>query len=87
MATVSDADAEPEERLAARIGALRATRLRALTEIGDDLADACHALDIAVDRSPVSADGMLELPHWLREQAISQTMHRYGTIRRAAAIR
>ena len=84
-ATVSDAGAESEERLAARIGALGATRLRALTEIGDELAAACHALDIAVDRSPVSADGMLELPHWLREQAISQTMHRYGNIRRTDA--
>ncbi len=53
--------------------------------IGDELAAACHALDIAVDRSPVSADGLLELPHWLREQAISQTMHRYGSIRRTDA--
>jgi RHH-type proline utilization regulon transcriptional repressor/proline dehydrogenase/delta 1-pyrroline-5-carboxylate dehydrogenase len=80
-ATVSDAGVESEGRLAARIGALGATRLRALTEIGDELAAACHDLDIAVDRSPVSADGTLELPHWLHEQAISQTMHRYGSVR------
>jgi RHH-type transcriptional regulator, proline utilization regulon repressor / proline dehydrogenase / delta 1-pyrroline-5-carboxylate dehydrogenase len=82
--TVSDASAESEARLAARIGSLGATRLRALTEIGDELAAACHALDIAVDRSPVSAEGLVELPHWLREQAVSRTMHRYGNIRHAA---
>jgi RHH-type transcriptional regulator, proline utilization regulon repressor / proline dehydrogenase / delta 1-pyrroline-5-carboxylate dehydrogenase len=80
-ATVSDAAEESDEQLAARIGSLGVARLRALTDVGDDLAAACHALDIAVDRAPVSADGMLELPHWLREQAISQTMHRYGRIR------
>ncbi len=80
-AVVSDAGEESEERLAARLGSLGVARLRALTEVGDDLAAACHARDIAVDRAAVSPDGMLELPHWLREQAISQTMHRYGTIR------
>ena len=80
-ATVSDAARNP--RNGSPSGSVRSgrPRLRALTEIGDELAAACHALDIAVDRSPVSADGMLELPHWLSEQAISQTMHRYGTIR------
>jgi RHH-type proline utilization regulon transcriptional repressor/proline dehydrogenase/delta 1-pyrroline-5-carboxylate dehydrogenase len=80
--TVSHAAGESEDALAARLAGVGATRLRAVTDIGDGLAAACHALDIAVDRAPVSADGMLELPHWLREQAISVTTHRYGLIRR-----
>jgi RHH-type transcriptional regulator, proline utilization regulon repressor / proline dehydrogenase / delta 1-pyrroline-5-carboxylate dehydrogenase len=78
---VSDAGIESEVQLATRLASLGAVRLRALTAVGDELAAACHALDVAVDRAAVSADGALELPHWLREQAISQTMHRYGTIR------
>jgi RHH-type proline utilization regulon transcriptional repressor/proline dehydrogenase/delta 1-pyrroline-5-carboxylate dehydrogenase len=79
--TVSEAGAETEERLASRLAALGASRMRALTGVGDELAAACHALDIVVDRAAVSADGMLELPHWLREQAISRTLHRYGLLR------
>jgi len=79
--TVSDAATEPDDVLAARVGDLVVDRLRALTVIGDDLARACHTHDIAVDRNPVSADGLLELPRWLREQAISRTLHRYGSIR------
>ena len=82
---VSEIGAESDEHLAGRLGSLGVTRLRALTAVGDQLADACHALDIAVDRSPVSGDGLLELPHWLREQAISQTLHRYGNVRPTAA--
>ena len=80
-AVLSDAGAESDEELAARLTTLGVARLRALTEVGDELAAACHAGDIAVDRTPVSADGRLELPHWLREQAISRTMHRYGSVR------
>jgi RHH-type proline utilization regulon transcriptional repressor/proline dehydrogenase/delta 1-pyrroline-5-carboxylate dehydrogenase len=78
---VSDARVETDDDLAGRLGSLRVARLRALTDVGDELAAACHRLDIAVDRSPISADGSIELPRWLREQAISQTMHRYGSVR------
>ena len=80
-ATVSDGAVESDQQLAARLGSLGVSRLRALTAIGDQLAAACHTLDIAVDRSPVSVDGLVELPHWLGEQAISQTLHRYGNVR------
>jgi RHH-type proline utilization regulon transcriptional repressor/proline dehydrogenase/delta 1-pyrroline-5-carboxylate dehydrogenase len=80
--TVSDASTESDEALASRIDDLAPDRLRALTAVSDDLARVCHIRDIAVDRAPISANGVLELPHWLREQAISRTLHRYGSIRR-----
>ncbi len=80
VAIVSDARTESEPDLAARLGSLGVVRLRALTDVGDQLAAACHRLDVAVDRSPVSADGSIELPRWLREQAISRTLHRYGSV-------
>lgn len=86
--TVSDSSAETDAELAQRMAdadgrGSRIDRLRALSDIGEGVARACHTHNIVVDRSPVSADGVLELPHWLREQAISQTLHRYGTIRAA----
>ena len=81
-ATVSMATEESYSQLIERVeGGLAIDRLRGLTEIGAELARACHRRDIAVDQSPVSANGLLELPHWLREQAISRTLHRYGSIR------
>jgi RHH-type proline utilization regulon transcriptional repressor/proline dehydrogenase/delta 1-pyrroline-5-carboxylate dehydrogenase len=80
VAIVSDSRVEPDGDLVARLGGLGVARLRALTDVGDELAAACHRLDIAVDRSPISADGSIELPHWLREQAISRTLHRYGSV-------
>jgi hypothetical protein len=35
---------------------------------------------IGVIDAPALANGRLELRHYLREQAISHTMHRYGNI-------
>jgi RHH-type proline utilization regulon transcriptional repressor/proline dehydrogenase/delta 1-pyrroline-5-carboxylate dehydrogenase len=80
--TESDTTGESDDALAARIADVAPDRLRALTPVSDELARACHVRDIAVDRTPISANGLLELPHWLREQAISRTLHRYGSIRR-----
>ncbi len=81
--TVSDAG-EPLGALAARLGALCPDRLRLLTADGaaglDDLRRSCHDADISVDATPVSADGRFELVHWVREQAISITRHRYGRV-------
>jgi RHH-type proline utilization regulon transcriptional repressor/proline dehydrogenase/delta 1-pyrroline-5-carboxylate dehydrogenase len=79
--TVFHTDDVTDDELATRLDGLDVDRLRALTPIGDALAAAAHARDIAVDRVPTSPDGMLELPHWVREQAISETKHRYGLIR------
>ena len=44
----------------------------------DALLAACHRADIAVDAEPVSPHGRVELAHWVREQAISETAHRHG---------
>ena len=35
---------------------------------------------IAIDSTPVTHDGRVELPCWLREQAISWTRHRHGRV-------
>ena len=75
--TADVTDAELIERL----DGLGIDRLRVLTAIGDDVAAAAHRLDVAVDREAVSPDGRTELPHWVREQSISETTHRYGLLR------
>jgi RHH-type proline utilization regulon transcriptional repressor/proline dehydrogenase/delta 1-pyrroline-5-carboxylate dehydrogenase len=71
---------EGEASLAARLDGTGAERLRILGPIGDDLARQCHQLGIAIDDTPVTGHGRVELPCWLREQSISCTLHRHGRI-------
>jgi RHH-type proline utilization regulon transcriptional repressor/proline dehydrogenase/delta 1-pyrroline-5-carboxylate dehydrogenase len=56
----------------------RGQRLRALTPVPDALARVCHAANIAIDDTPVTGHGRVEIPRWVREQAISRTLHRHG---------
>jgi RHH-type proline utilization regulon transcriptional repressor/proline dehydrogenase/delta 1-pyrroline-5-carboxylate dehydrogenase len=73
---------EDEAELRARLNAgnLVYDRLRALGPLSTALRRAIHAADISVVDAPVVANGRLELRYYLREQSISQTVHRYGTI-------
>ena len=57
-----------------------ADRLRLLAPASAELLAACHDADVAVDRTPVTHDGRVELPCWVREQAISWTRHRHGRV-------
>jgi RHH-type proline utilization regulon transcriptional repressor/proline dehydrogenase/delta 1-pyrroline-5-carboxylate dehydrogenase len=81
---VSDVDEEDELALAQEIARLRPDRLRALAPISDALLRACHRMDVTVDPTPVSAEGMVELERWVREQSVSETMHRHGRVRARA---
>jgi RHH-type proline utilization regulon transcriptional repressor/proline dehydrogenase/delta 1-pyrroline-5-carboxylate dehydrogenase len=71
---------EPEASLAARLGSLGADRLRLLAPAGDELRRAAHAAAVTIDDTPVTGHGRVELPCWLREQAVSITRHRHGRI-------
>ena len=51
-----------------------------LTPIDDVLRRACHEAGIAIDTTAVTHHGRVELPCWLREQAISWTRHRHGRV-------
>ena len=35
---------------------------------------------LCLDDAPLHPSGLLELPHWLREQSVSDCLHRYGNI-------
>jgi RHH-type proline utilization regulon transcriptional repressor/proline dehydrogenase/delta 1-pyrroline-5-carboxylate dehydrogenase len=41
---------------------------------------AANAAGVAVIDAPPLANGRLELRYYLREQAVSQTVHRYGNL-------
>jgi RHH-type proline utilization regulon transcriptional repressor/proline dehydrogenase/delta 1-pyrroline-5-carboxylate dehydrogenase len=71
---------EDEADLAARLGATGAERLRALAPIGDALASACHNAGITIDDTPLTGHGRVELHCWLKEQAVSRTLHRHGRV-------
>jgi RHH-type transcriptional regulator, proline utilization regulon repressor / proline dehydrogenase / delta 1-pyrroline-5-carboxylate dehydrogenase len=71
---------EGDSALAARLPTSGVARLRLLTDVDDAVLVACHDAGIAVDRTPVTHDGRVELPCWLREQSISWTLHRHGRI-------
>ncbi|MCE7989320.1 MAG: aldehyde dehydrogenase family protein [Caldilinea sp. CFX5] len=73
--------AEEEAGLAARLTTTRAyDRLRVVGAIANPLRQAAHDAETAIIEAPVLANGRLELRWYLREQAVSQTMHRYGNL-------
>ncbi len=55
-------------------------RVRIMCALPDELLSLCHQTGAAVDTSPPSADGFVELYRWVREQAVSTTRHRHGRI-------
>ena len=55
-------------------------RLRGLGPQSTPLRRALNAAGISVVDVPVLANGRLELRYYLREQALSQTVHRYGNV-------
>jgi len=55
-------------------------RLRALAPVDTELRRALNNGGISVVEGPVLANGRLELRHYLREQSVSQTVHRYGNV-------
>ena len=73
---------EDEASLMARLNAPDAVydRLRALGSLSTALHRVLNAAGISVVDVPVLANGRLELRYYLREQALSQTVHRYGNL-------
>ncbi|UUO05519.1 bifunctional proline dehydrogenase/L-glutamate gamma-semialdehyde dehydrogenase [Blastopirellula sp. J2-11] len=54
--------------------------LRTINVPADSILDAAYKTGLNWIDAPLTAHGYLELRYWLREQAISQTLHRYGQI-------
>jgi RHH-type proline utilization regulon transcriptional repressor/proline dehydrogenase/delta 1-pyrroline-5-carboxylate dehydrogenase len=78
---LSNRETESDEHLAARIACLSGdVRLRLLTKTNDDVLRAANSSGVTVDDSSITGIGRLDLLRFLKEQAISQTMHRYGRL-------
>jgi RHH-type proline utilization regulon transcriptional repressor/proline dehydrogenase/delta 1-pyrroline-5-carboxylate dehydrogenase len=71
---------ETEESLMERLAEGMYDHLRLVEPISETLREVVNAVNIGVIDDAVLANGRLELRHYLREQAISETLHRHGNI-------
>jgi RHH-type proline utilization regulon transcriptional repressor/proline dehydrogenase/delta 1-pyrroline-5-carboxylate dehydrogenase len=55
-------------------------RLRVLAPATDELYELANKAGVTIDTAPVTGMGRVELTHWVKEQSISRTMHRYGRL-------
>ncbi|MDO5670070.1 MAG: bifunctional proline dehydrogenase/L-glutamate gamma-semialdehyde dehydrogenase [Corynebacterium sp.] len=62
-------------------------RIRALGEVPEDLYEKAAEVGAVILDAPVLADGRRELLPFLREQALSVTLHRFGVLRKVGSIR
>ncbi len=72
---------EDEAGLAKRLSAQQHGGLRLIGKASEPLLRAANEANLPVHDEPVLANGRLELLHYLREQAISETRHRHGVLR------
>ncbi|NNC79190.1 MAG: aldehyde dehydrogenase family protein, partial [Acidimicrobiales bacterium] len=74
-------DVESEEQLMARIPALGVERMRVVGEaVSPELRVVANAAAVHVADQPVCGIGRIELLHYVREQAVSRTLHRFGNL-------
>jgi RHH-type proline utilization regulon transcriptional repressor/proline dehydrogenase/delta 1-pyrroline-5-carboxylate dehydrogenase len=78
--TVSDASVESDELLKRRVAGSSVERVRSLVPVSPTMRLWLLEQAVGLDESPVSSNGRVELPRWLKEQSISETTHRYGRI-------
>ena len=76
----SRAEDETAERFAARLGSLDVQRVRMLGTCSPELRVAAIEAEVQMADAPVTAEGRIELLHYLREQVVTQTTHRYGNV-------
>ena len=74
------AAAETSREFASRLGSLEVDRVRVVGTCSPELRAAANEAGIHIADDPVTAEGRIELLHYLREQAISRTTHRYGNV-------
>lgn len=71
---------EDEAAFAARVGRLGTDRIRVLGTVGPVLRTAAADAGVHLADDPVTRSGRIELLHHLREQAVSETLHRFGNL-------
>jgi RHH-type proline utilization regulon transcriptional repressor/proline dehydrogenase/delta 1-pyrroline-5-carboxylate dehydrogenase len=71
---------ESDEALATRLPTLAVDRVRVPGKVPDALRAAAHDAELYLDDAPLVTHPRIELLHYLREQAVSRTLHRYGNL-------
>ena len=71
---------ESVETLAKRLKSQNIPRVRVIGDVEDGLLQVAAEANIHVCDNPVMADGRMELRHYLREQAVCRTRHRFGNM-------
>lgn len=71
---------ESDEEFAARLETLDVVRVRMLGRVGDRVREVANRRNIHLIDDPVTTSGRVELRHYLREQAVSETLHRFGNL-------
>ncbi len=84
FADISRADSETTAEFASRLPGLGVSRVRVVmgdeATLPDELIIAANAAGVHLAAGPVTTNGRIELLHYLREQAVSRTLHRYGNL-------
>ncbi len=71
---------ETTEEFAKRLPDIGVERIRVIGPVAPELRTAANAAGIHIVDCPVTSEGRIELLHYLREQTISRSMHRYGNL-------
>ena len=77
---VSVIEEDDDQAFCARLGGLDVERVRILGEVPRSLRMAANQAGIHLADGPVTANGRVELLNYLKEQAISRTLHRFGNL-------
>ena len=76
----SRAAEETAATFAARLDGLAVQRVRVVGTCSRELRAAGNEAGVHIADDPVTAEGRVELLHYLREQAVTRTTHRYGNV-------
>jgi RHH-type proline utilization regulon transcriptional repressor/proline dehydrogenase/delta 1-pyrroline-5-carboxylate dehydrogenase len=79
-ATVSSIEDESDAEFIDRVASDGIERVRVVGAVTDELRNAAARHLVHLADAPVTASGRIELLHYLREQAISRTLHRFGNL-------
>lgn len=77
---LSRASEETEEEFGSRLASLEVERVRVVGHLGETLRVAAGRARVHLADEPVTRSGRIELLHYLREQSVSQTLHRFGNL-------
>lgn len=77
---VSTFETETAVDFANRLADFKASRIRVIGPVDPAVRDAANAAEVHLVDDPVTSVGRIELLHYLKEQAVSKTLHRYGNL-------